>query len=216
MICACEHSGEERAMAAPRDPSPIGEHDWHSDDYVEAWIARDAARDAERREQLAALLAHTKHAGDAALAVLDVGGGFGVVTQEVLRALPRAHVTLQDYSAPMLEKAKERLAAHAGQVDYALADLFDPDWTGRVGGPFDVAISAIAIHNLRDVAAMASVYRGVAQVLKPDGVFLDYDLFFERTGGLAHHMDLLRDAGFARVECLWQRAPLASLAAYRG
>ena len=38
MICACEHSGEERAMAAPRDPSPIGEHDWHSDDYVEAML----------------------------------------------------------------------------------------------------------------------------------------------------------------------------------
>lgn len=200
-------------MAATGEARSIGEHDWHSEAYVEAWIARDAARDAERRQQLAALLAYVDHPRDAAIAVLDVGGGFGVVSEEVLRAFPRAHVTLQDYSEPMLGEARQRLAAHAGQVDYVLADLFDPAWTGRVGGPFDVAISAIAIHNLRDVGAMAAVYRGIAGALKPGATFLDYDLFFEHTGGIEGHIELLREAGFSRIDCLWRQAPLATIAA---
>ena len=202
-------------MAAGSQGVSVSEHDWHSADYVEAWINRDVTRDAERRQLLAAMLAHAGFAADAAVTVLDVGGGYGVVTEEVLRAFPGAHVTLQDYSAPMLAQARERLAPFAGRVAYAVADLFDPAWTGRVGGPFDLAVSAIAIHNLGDPAAIAQCYRGVAQVLKPDGLFLDYDLFFDRVGGLPAHTKWLEEAGFARVECLWQQPPLATVAAHR-
>ena len=44
-------------------------------------------------------------------------------------------------------------------------------------------------------------------------MFLDYDLFFENIGGLARHVDMLREAGFARVAPLWEQAPLATIAA---
>jgi ubiquinone/menaquinone biosynthesis C-methylase UbiE len=195
---------------------PGGEHDWHSPDYVHAWITRDVTRDAERRLRLQAMLAHAPFARDAAVAVLDVGGGYGVVTEEVLRAFPAARVTLQDYSAPMLAEARTRLAAFAGRVDYVVADLFDPGWTQQVGGPFDLAVSAIAIHNLRDTKAIAECYRGIARVLKPGALFLDYDLFFDRSGGLPTHEKWFEEAGFARVETLWQQPPLATIAAARG
>jgi ubiquinone/menaquinone biosynthesis C-methylase UbiE len=197
-------------MAATTD-RPIGEHDWHSPDYVGYWITRDLSRDAERRKRLREMLSHANVAVDAAISVLDVGGGYGVVSEEVLAAFPRARVTLQDYSEPMLAQARERLAAHRERTDFVLADLTDPSWTGRVGGPFDLAVSAIVIHNLLDL--IANAYRGVAKVLKPGGVFLDYDLFFDEIGGLARHMELLRAGGFATVECLWQQAPLATIAA---
>jgi len=192
-----------------------GEHDWQSADYVSAWIDRDVTRDAERRQRLQAMLAHAGFAPETAVKVLDVGGGYGVVTEEVLGAFPNARVTLQDYSAPMLAQAKERLAPFADRVAYVVADLLDPAWTAAVGGAFDLAVSAIAIHNLRDTGAIARSYQGIAKVLKPGALFLDYDLFFDRSGGLPAHTKWLVEAGFAAVDTLWQQPPLATIAARR-
>jgi len=203
-------------MPTPHEDRPIGEHDWHSSDYVDYWITRDKSRDAERRQRLKEMLSHSGFAADAAVSVLDVGGGYGVVSEEVLGAFPKARVTLQDYSAPMLNAARERLSAFGGRIDYVLADLTDPGWPRSVGGPFDLAVSAIVIHNLRDVGQIAECYRGVAATLKPGGTFLDYDLFFDAIGGIEHHVELLRQAGFARVDCLWRQPPLATLKGVKG
>jgi SAM-dependent methyltransferase len=201
-------------MSAAQEGFAVGEHDWHSQSYVAWWIARDQGRDAERRQHLRKMLSHAAFAPEATIAVLDVGGGYGVVTEEVLRAFPAARVTLQDYSEPMLAEARRRLAPYAERVGYVLADLCDPQWSARVGGPFDLAVSAIAIHNLRDLKAIAACYRQIARVLKPGALFLDYDLF-DIAGGLARHAQMLQEAGFARVECLWQQSPAATLAACR-
>jgi len=202
-------------MPTPHEDRRIGEHDWHSADYVNFWITRDKSRDAERRQRLKEMLSHSGIAADATISVLDVGGGYGVVSEEVLGAIPEARVTLQDYSQPMLDAARERLQAFGGRVDYVLADLTDPGWTKKVGGPFGLAVSAIAIHNLRDVSLIADAYRGIAATLKPGGAFLDYDLFFDTIGGIEHHIELLRQAGFAQVECLWRDPPLATLKAVK-
>jgi trans-aconitate methyltransferase len=83
-------------MAATTENRSIGEHDWHSSEYVDWWITRDLSRDAERRQRLRDMLAQAGIAADAEIAVLDIGGGYGVVSEEVLAAFPRARVTLQD------------------------------------------------------------------------------------------------------------------------
>ena len=79
-----------RGMAATETDFSGVEHDWHSESYVDWWIARDEGRDAERRQRLRYMLSHAGLARDAAAAVLDVGGGYGVVSEEVLSAFPRA------------------------------------------------------------------------------------------------------------------------------
>ncbi len=61
-------------------------HDWHSTEYVSEWIARDVTRDDERRPLLRQMLASAGLPHDAAPDVLDVGAGYGAVTEEVLRA----------------------------------------------------------------------------------------------------------------------------------
>ena len=190
----------------------VDHHDWHSPGYVAQWIARDLTRDDERRLRLREMLAAAPLARDAEVAVLDVGGGYGVVSEEVLRHFSRAVVTLQDYSQPMLDQARERLAAFRSRVKYALGDLRDPAWTAAVGGPFDLAVSAIAIHNLRDRGEIAACYRAIASVLKPGGMFLDYDLF-GLIGGVEAQTETIRKAGFAAVDCLWQEGRLAVLVA---
>jgi ubiquinone/menaquinone biosynthesis C-methylase UbiE len=200
-------------MNAATQSFSVMHHDWHSASYVEEWIARDLQRDEERRARLRRMLAAATFPPNAAISVLDVGGGYGVVTEEVLRAFPQARVTLQDYSQPMLDEARRRLAGQGGQVGYFQSDLRDPSWTDRVGGTFDLAVSAIAVHNLGELDAMAACYRGIVRVLKPGAQFLDYDLF-ERFGGIDLHKTLLEEAGFGRVELIWQQSPIAILAAF--
>jgi ubiquinone/menaquinone biosynthesis C-methylase UbiE len=200
-------------MRSTTDGFSMMHHDWHSPRYVEEWIARDLQRDEERRNRLRGMLSVTAFAPDAAISVLDVGGGYGVVTEETLRTFPNARVTLQDYSQPMLDEARRRLAQYEGQVAYIQCDLRDPSWVDRVGGPFDLAVSAIAIHNLGGLEAMAACYRAIVGVLKPGAPFLDYDLF-ERFGGVVEHTRLLKEAGFARVDWVSQQSPAAIVAAY--
>jgi ubiquinone/menaquinone biosynthesis C-methylase UbiE len=186
-------------------------HDWHSDQYVADWIVHDTARDPERRPRLQEMLAAAPFPRDAEFEVLDVGAGYGAVTEEVLKAFPRARVTLQDYSQPMLGEAKRRLAGHAAQLRYVTSDLTDPGWPAGVGGPFDLAVSAIALHNLGDPDKIFACYRAMYDLLRPGGVFLDYDIFFQ---GVDAHIGELRNAGFT-VECRWQEPPRATVVASR-
>src|SRR5438445_11678030 len=147
------------------------------------------------------MLAAAPFARDSRLAVLDVGGGYGAVTEELLQLFPAAEVTLQDYSRPMLDEARRRLAAQAAQLRYVVCDLTDPSWPSTVGGPFDLAVSAIVLHNLRDEQKIFACYRAIHDLLRPGGHFLDYDLFFH---GVEGHIAELKKAGFT-VECPWQQ-----------
>jgi tRNA (cmo5U34)-methyltransferase len=187
-------------------------HDWQSQDYVAHWIAREAARAAEREPILDRMLAAVPFAKDADIAVLDVGGGSGVVAQALVRAFPRATVTLQDYSGPMLERARQRFADRTERMRYVVCDLRDPAWEQGVGGPFDLVVSGIAIHNLYDMTVIAACYGAIHRLLKPGFCFLDYD-HFDRAGGLAAHRDALGSAGFNAIETIWHEWPTAILKA---
>jgi SAM-dependent methyltransferase len=188
-------------------------HDWHSKAYVDAWIKRDAARDDERRPRIRQMIAMADLPRDAAIAALDIGAGYGFVTEEVLRTFPNAHATLQDFSEVMLARARERLAKAARQLSYVQCDLTDPTWIDRVGGPFDLIVSAIAIHNLRDTEAIAACYRGIAQLLKPTAPFLDCD-HFQVAGGIESHIGLMQWAGMTRVERKWNDGHTAIIIAH--
>jgi trans-aconitate methyltransferase len=167
---------EKAAMETSTSEHSTSRHDWHSSDYVDWWITRDQSRDAERRRQLQAMLCHAGSERDVELSVIDIGGGYGVTTEEVLAVFPRARVTLQDYSEPMLAAARKRLAGYSERITYVLADLTDRSWVDRVislgHGPFDLAVSAIAIHNLFQKPLIAAAYHGVASVLRPGALFL--------------------------------------------
>jgi len=157
--------------------------------------------------------------------VLDVGGGYGALSYEVLQARPRTSVVLHDYSAAMITNATERLNCFADRVSYRRSDMADPDWTDDLGGPFDAVVSALAIHNLDDAATIRRVYGDVFSLLRPRGCFFNADLAFP-TGpgvadlyrrdpirdpawdvhvgppGLEDQLHWLREAGFCEVDCV--------------
>jgi tRNA (cmo5U34)-methyltransferase len=204
------------------------EHDWHSPGYVSDWIHRDVTHDAERRPMLrrmAAILAGVRR--DEEIRLLDVGGGYGVVSDALLSTLPRAQVVLHDFSETMIDRARQRLAVFGSRVSYHLADLADPSWSGSLDGHFDGVISCLAIHNLGDPALMARVYEDIGSLMHPGGRFLDFDIVFPAgpllgeiyrddptrdsawdvyvgSSGLADRLSWLRAAGFAEADCLYR------------
>jgi tRNA (cmo5U34)-methyltransferase len=202
-------------LSNPSDP--LGHHDWHSTEYVDDWIAHDVMRDDERAPQLAALARRIPVDGSP-VRVLDVGGGYGILTAAVLDEIPDATVVLHDFSEPMLAHAAERLAPYGDRVSYARADLRDLGWTDIVGDGFDAVVSSIAIHNVRDPAVVRQVFAGVLGVLRPGGVFLDQDLVrggAPAPGSLADHLGWLVTAGFVDVDCAWRDGPMALLVGRR-
>jgi 2-polyprenyl-3-methyl-5-hydroxy-6-metoxy-1,4-benzoquinol methylase len=179
---------------------------------VRGWLARDAGRQGERVPIIARLIGAVSFPRDAAIEVLDVGGGAGMIAEAVLEAFPHATVTVQDFSPHMLAAAGERLSRYSTRLRTVLSDLTDPAWTKTVGGPFDLAVSGIAIHNLRNMAVIAACYDGVRSLLKSGGAFIDYD-HFDRVGGVPLHQHMLKVAGFASADVLWHEHPTAVIKA---
>lgn len=204
------HEDHDRAHSHGHTHQP---HDWHSESYVDFWIKRNESREDERRPHIRRMIEMAKLPRDAAIAALDIGAGYGFVSQEVLRVFPNAHVTLQDFSSLMLERARGHLAGAAGRTAFVLGDLTEPNWVTQVGGPFDLIVSAIAIHNLRANAAISACYRGIAQLLKPGAPFLDYDLF-SVVGGIETHIGLMQEAGMSRVSRAWDDGHAAIIVAH--
>lgn len=175
----------------------VAEHDWHDGEYVDKWIARDVTRP-ERPPKLREMMNVVTFPRDQAIRVLDVGGGNGLVTECVLEVFPNARVTVQDFSQPMLDRAAERFKKLGSQISYSLSDLFDADWAAKAGGPFDVVVSSIAIHNLGNWEAISNVYKAIYGLLAPGGFFINCD-HYRNVGGHEKHAEELRRLGFKNV-----------------
>jgi tRNA (cmo5U34)-methyltransferase len=107
-------------------------------------------------------------AGLRVLRFLDLGAGTGVTTRSVLARHPDASVVMLDESEPMLSAAASALGEAATVVVGNLADPL-PD------GPFDLVVSALAVHHL-DGPGKADLFRRVARALAPGGRFVMGDL----------------------------------------
>ena len=185
---------------------------WRSTEFVDEWVSKDDERENDRVGPMREALAATPFAKDQEIRALDVGAGHGMFASEVLRAFPNAVVTLQDVSEPMFGIARERLAAQIDHLRFVLSDLGKPDWTSDLGGPFDLAVSSIAIHNLYDHELIARVYGDIHDALKPGGTFINLD-HVRRVGGIEGQTAWLRDAGFADVDCVQISRSLTRLSA---
>ena len=152
------------------------DHDWTSQEYVDYWIGQDVTRDEDRQEHLRRMAALLPYGPDAEIRVLDVGAGYGAASRAVLETFPKAHVLLHDFSAPMLQHARQRLGSYENRISQAMADLTDPAWVQAIGEPVDGVVSAIAIHNLRNPEAVARVYADIFTIVKPGGAFLNWEL----------------------------------------
>lgn len=100
----------------------------------------------------------------AGLFVLDLGCGFGDFARHA-RAQGAAAVVGVDISQNMLDEARRLTTDAAIRYQRSAIETFRPD----AGEQFDLVVSSLALHYIEDYAAAVQT---VAQVLKPDGLFV--------------------------------------------
>ncbi|ULJ72388.1 class I SAM-dependent methyltransferase [Rhizobium gallicum] len=101
------------------------------------------------------------------LEVLDIGSGTGLFSAMVLEEFPVQRVALLDGSSVMLEQASQRLGEQDG-LEFRLANMAEAE----LGGPWDIVISALAIHHLTD-NEKRDLYHRIRKALKPGGLFVN-------------------------------------------
>jgi len=195
----------------PEGYIPAAGHDWLLPLYdpLQRILFRE---DTLRRE----MLAHTGLAPG--LRVLDLGCGTGTQAVLMKRAQPEAEVTGLDGDAKALAIARRKIASAGVEValDEGLATAL-PYADGR----FDRVVSSLVFHHLEEGDKRRAAAE-VLRVLAPGGAFLLVDFgapmsWLERVcapllmhgaharsqlaGGVP---DLLRDAGFGRVDAVAQ------------
>ena len=97
--------------------------------------------------------------------ILELGTGTGETARRVLAKQPGARLLGIDSSPEMLEVARAALAAF--DVELSLRAIEDP----LPAGPFDLVVSALAVHHL-DSEAKQALFAHVADVLGPGGLFV--------------------------------------------
>jgi tRNA (cmo5U34)-methyltransferase len=138
------------------------------------------------------------------LSVLDLGTGTGETLAAVLEQHPGAAAVGVDKNEAMLGVARHRLAGVP--LELRVADLTDP----LPAGPFDLVVSALAIHHLEG-PDKADLFARVARVVRPGGRFVLGDVVIpvdpaeavtpltsdhDRPSPLADQLGWLADAGF--------------------
>jgi tRNA (cmo5U34)-methyltransferase len=154
--------------------------------------------------------------GAGARRVLELGTGTGETALRVLARHPQATLVGVDGSEEMLAGARAALPAE--RVDLRLGRLEDP----LPEGPFDVVVSALAIHHLDD-AAKADLFARVAALLAPGGRFVLADVVvpedpadivtpleegFDLPSSVAQQLEWLATAGL-RARVAWAHRDLA-------
>jgi tRNA (cmo5U34)-methyltransferase len=160
--------------------------------------------------------------GVGATTVLDLGTGTGETLAAVLARHPGARAVGIDESDAMLEAAATRL--RGADVELRVADLRDQ----LPAGPFDLVVSALAIHHL-DGPDKAALFVAVGQSLRPGGRFVLGDVVvpteptealtplsdgYDRPSTAADQLAWLAEAGF-EATVTWAERDLAVLRADR-
>ena len=109
-------------------------------------------------------------AGPEVREILELGTGTGETARRVLALHPHARLTGLDESAPMLERARDALPPEQVR-ELRVARLQDP----LPDGPFDLVLSALAIHHLR-ADEKRELFCRVAHVLEHGGRFVLSDV----------------------------------------
>jgi tRNA (cmo5U34)-methyltransferase len=117
-------------------------------------------------------------ASEPASTIVDLGSGTGEAARRILARQRDAHVTAVDASEEMLAAARLRLPPTRASFRVGLLPEAMPE------GPFDLAVSVLALHRLPD-DAKRELFERVRASLVPNGRFIVGDAVASRDPGVA-------------------------------
>jgi tRNA (cmo5U34)-methyltransferase len=128
------------------------------------------------QEQIDIMLRLIAACGEPMRSFLDLGCGDGVLSAAILQRYPQAKGVLIDFSAPMLDAARNRFARQNVSVRCANLDYGLASWTRSVDGsaPFDAIVSGYSIHHQPDTRKR-EIYAEVFHLLRPSGIFINVE-----------------------------------------
>ena len=176
-------------------------HDWHSTKYVSDWAEGQDQKEKDRREPFRVMANTIPYDKKLPIRILDVGAGYGALTQFLLRHFSNATAICQDGSEEMAKLGQERMKHLEGRFNYVLCDFSKPGWSQKLTGPFEAVVSSIAIHNVRSPKIMERIYKDIFPLVKSGGCFINFD---RERPPLADQMKWLREAGFHDVKRFWK------------
>lgn len=200
-------------------------HRWDDPDHAKDYLAN--RQEVPHRTEGEATLVEAL--GPRVERVLDLGAGDGRVLATVLAAHPGAGGVALDHNPAMLDTARSRFA---GETDVTVVDHDLSIALPSSLGTFDAVVSALAIHHF-DEERRTALYREIAALLRPGGVFADLDLVcsttealhdrfaeqtpwgrnpdvaWDRHPTLTQRLDWVAGAGFTDVDCLWKWREMA-------
>ncbi|HUY09539.1 MAG TPA: class I SAM-dependent methyltransferase [Candidatus Dormibacteraeota bacterium] len=143
--------------------------------WQDSWDRQQRRFLPDREERFAVLAALVGAVvGDSPPRVLDLACGCGSITSRILSRFPLAQVVGADID-PVLLRIAAGVFAGDERVTLTEIDLRTPQWSASLPRePFDAVLSATALHWLSP-ELLAGVYRSVAALLRPGGVFADAD-----------------------------------------
>ena len=187
-------------------------HDWASADYVAKWAQGQDRKEANRQEAFVSLANNIPYDVAEPITILDLGAGYGALTQFLLKYFPKATVVCQDGSEEMAKLGRERMKEFEGRFAYVIADFSRYGWSKLTPGPFEAIVSSIAIHNVNSPNIIRNIYQDALELLKPGGCFLNFDRL---EPPLQDQLKWLKQAGFVDPQCFWKSENRAVFGGFR-
>jgi ubiquinone/menaquinone biosynthesis C-methylase UbiE len=181
---------------------PHEKHEWSSEDYVSRWATRQDSREVERQQAFQTLADTIPYDKNARIRILDVGAGYGGLTQFLLQHFPNATAVCHDGSEEMAELGQERMKELKERVRYVISDFSRPGWSKNIGEQFEAAVSSIAIHNVREPEIIKSIYKEIYPLVKTGGCFLNFD---RTVPALEDLLTWVTEAGFKDAKSFYKQ-----------
>lgn len=150
---------------------------WQAAGLADAYLSGVRGAIPLAAEQIDIMIRLTRAACPAARTLLDLGCGDGILGHALLDAFANNVPTAMfaDFSPPMLDAARARLAGYDG-ARFTPLDYASLGWAESVGRPgtFDAIVSGFSIHHQPDERKRA-IYRDIYRLLAPGGIFLNLE-----------------------------------------
>jgi ubiquinone/menaquinone biosynthesis C-methylase UbiE len=98
-------------------------HDWHSSDYVSKWAEGQDQKEQDRQEPFRLMAETIPYDKNSRIKILDVGAGYGALTQFLLDRFSNATAVCQDNSREMAGLGLQRMDHLKGRFTYVHCDF---------------------------------------------------------------------------------------------